>query len=72
MNTTQVEAITLEVFNHLDHFYGGLVPELTLGGTDGGGGSFVWVCKYGGMNFYRPMTIGEMFQREFEQKSSMN
>ena len=48
--------LSLEAFNHLDHFYNGLVPQIDLGDS---GGAFVWICSYAGMKFFRPMTIGE-------------
>ena len=51
--------LSLEAFNHLDHFYNGLVPQIDLGDS---GGAFVWVCSYAGMKFFRPMTIGEAME----------
>lgn len=62
--------LSLEAFNVLEHFFSGLIPEIEV--EEGGGGSFVWVCSYGGMNFYRRMTVAELFDKVVNISASRN
>lgn len=61
--------LSLEAFNHLDHFYNGLVPQIDLRDS---GGAFVWVCTYGGMKFFRPITIGEAMEATIKDFAKQN
>jgi hypothetical protein len=64
-------SLSIEAFNTLDHFFSGLIPEVELDDT-GVSGSFVWVCSYGGMNFFRRMTILELFDAQLQKTSKLN
>lgn len=61
--------LSLEAFNVLEHFFSGLIPEIEV---EEGNGSFVWVCSYGGMNFYRRMTVAELFDKVVNLSASQN
>lgn len=63
-------SLSLEAFNHLDHFYSGLIPQTELS-TDSNA-HYIWVCKYAGMDFYRPMTIGEVMNSALRDMSNLN
>lgn len=63
--------LSLEAFNCLDHFYNRLVPEIDLAGEELGG-SFVWVCTYAGMKFFRPLTMAEMFDQVSNRGTTLN
>jgi hypothetical protein len=65
-------SLSLEAFNHLDHYFGGLIPEIEIRNSGLDGGNFVWVCSYAGMQFYRRMTIGEAINVTFEDKAKSN
>lgn len=47
-------SLTLEAFDALDEYFGGLIPEVELVSQDHGG-FFIEVCRYGGMAFYVAM-----------------
>lgn len=63
-------SLSLEAFNHLDHFYSGLIPKTELSSDPNS--HYIWVCTYGGMEFYRPMTLGEAMEIALRNKSTMN
>lgn len=64
-------SLSLEAFNHLDHFYNGLIPQVDLGSGDSAP-LFVWVCNYGGMKFFRPMTIAEAMEATIKDIAKQN
>jgi hypothetical protein len=72
LNNFESGSLSLEGFNHLDHYFGGLIPEIEIRNSGADGGSFIWVCSYAGMNFYRRMTIGEAINVTFEDKAKSN
>lgn len=63
-------SLSLEAFNHLDHFYNGLIPQVDLIGDSAP--LFVWVCNYGGMKFYRSMTIAEAMEVTIKDIAKQN
>jgi hypothetical protein len=65
-------SLSLEAFNHLDHYFNGLIPEVDIKNSGMDGGSFVWVCSYAGMHFYRRMTLGEAINVTMEDKAKSN
>jgi len=65
-------SLSLEAFNHLDHYFGGLIPEVEIQKNGFNGGNFVWVCSYAGMHFYRRMTIGEAINATMEDNAKSN
>lgn len=65
------KSLSLEAFNHLDHLYNGLYPDVELG-KDFDRNLFVWVCNYGGMKFYRPLTMAESLDSALRELAKQN
>jgi hypothetical protein len=62
-------SMSLEAFNTLDYFFNGLVPEMEV---DDVGGTFVWVCSYAGVKFFRRITVAEALHNEMQRRSTLN
>lgn len=74
MSDLHEKNISLEAFNLLDFHYNGLLPEVQLKDkeSEGVGNDFVWVCNYGGMRFFRALTLGELYTNAVNRYSSLN
>jgi hypothetical protein len=62
----------MEAFNALDYFFSGLIPEIEINEENRESGVFVWVCAYGGMQFYRKITWAEEFQMHMSNIAKLN
>ncbi len=68
----QVNLLSIEAFKDLDKLYNGLIPreDIELGNHDGG--SFTWVCNFGGMDFYRKLSMAELAIEAFGKMAQNN